>query len=208
MPATLLRHNLQNRQSQCWKQSGACWARHTGQVRTGCPRGWEEQGPLDTVCTVSPGPVTPGAESKCWPTCPSRSHPPSRDCLPALLSSVTCFRSGRTWVPECHLKWRLIGVWPGVLLLQQSYPLLEHPHLGLVSLHHGHHLRLQLLQFVLMLLLCFLIGSHEVAGGTGNESAVTLSGTEAHTVTGNQSSKHHAAETGHSASSVRTKSSG
>lgn len=54
-------------------------------------------------------------------------------------------------------------MWPGVLLLQQSYSLLEHPYLGLMSLHHGHHLRLQLLEFVLMLLLCFLIGSNQVA---------------------------------------------
>lgn len=70
---------------------------------------------------------------------------------------------GRTSGPDCLLKRGFVGVWPGILFLQQSYSLLEHSHLGLVALHHSHHLRFQLLQLVLMLLLCFLIGSHEVA---------------------------------------------
>lgn len=63
---------------------------------------------------------------------------------------------------------------PGVLLLQQSYSLLEHPHLGLMSLHHGHHLRLQLLQLVLMFLLCFLIGSYQVAVWEQREMKVRI----------------------------------
>lgn len=69
---------------------------------------------------------------------------------------------GRTSGPECLLKRGFVGVWPGILFLQQSYSLLEHSHLGLMSLHHSHHLGFQLLQLVLMLLLCFLIGSHQV----------------------------------------------
>lgn len=69
---------------------------------------------------------------------------------------------GRTSGPDCQLKRGFVGVWPGILFLQQSYPLLEHSHLGLVALHHSHHLRFQLLQLVLMLLLCFLVGSHQV----------------------------------------------
>lgn len=69
---------------------------------------------------------------------------------------------GRTSGPDCQLKRGFVGVWPGILFLQQSYSLLEHSHLGLVALHHSHHLRFQLLQLVLMLLLCFLVGSHQV----------------------------------------------
>lgn len=46
-----------------------------------------------------------------------------------------------------------------------------------MSLHHGHHLRLQLLQFVLMLLLGFFIGSHQVAvWGAGKERKQTVIG--------------------------------
>lgn len=69
---------------------------------------------------------------------------------------------GRTLGPECLLKWSFVGMWPGILFLQQSYSLLEHSHLGLMSLHHSHHLGFQLLQLVLMFLLCFFIGSHQV----------------------------------------------
>lgn len=79
-----------------------------------------------------------------------------------LQSSWSFAPRGRTSGPECLLKRGFVGVWPGILFLQQSYSLLEHSHLGLVSLHHSHHLRFQLLQLVLMLLLCFLIGSHQV----------------------------------------------
>lgn len=154
----------QNRESQCWKQKRGplSMAHRAGMYMPSGVR--EEQDPLDPVCTVSQGWVQGTPRSTCWPTCPSRFSASQQVLGPrALLSSVTCFRyfhSGRTWVAKCHLKWRLIRVWPWVLLLQQRDSLLEHPHLGLVSLHHGHHLRLQLLQFVLMFLLCFLIGSH------------------------------------------------
>lgn len=75
-----------------------------------------------------------------------------------------------------------------------------------MSFHHGHHLRLQLLQFVLMLLLCFLIGSHQVAVWEQREMRMKiLSSIEIHTVLtiSNQVSKHHFEETGYSASSVR-----
>lgn len=128
----------------------------------------------------------------------------------ALLSSVTCYSLasiGRTLVLKCRLKWSFIGMRPWVLLLQQSYSLLEHPHLGLVSLHHGHHLRLQLLQFVLMLLLCFLIGSHQVAMWEQREMRRIHPKEHRDThcpvpwIT--RSTEHHSEETSHSASSVR-----
>lgn len=56
----------------------------------------------------------------------------------------------------------LVGVRSRRLLLQKSDALFEHPHLRLVSLHHRHHLRLQLLQLVLVLLLGFLIRRHQI----------------------------------------------
>lgn len=149
-------------------RSGARRAWRTGQVCTCCQGSgrnripWIQSAPCPRA--TPRGWVQGTPRSKCWPTCPSRFSASQQVLGPwALLSSVTCFRyfhSGRTWVAKCHLKWCLISVWPWVLLLQQRDSLLEHPHLGLVSLHHGHHLRLQLLQFVLMFLLCFLIGSH------------------------------------------------
>lgn len=126
------------------------------------PTAQEGRGPLGDSLHRLTGASCPEAESRappcqeCQPTCqPSLS----RQVLWLLASSFT----DRTVALKCQLQWCFVGVRSGVLLLQQSYSLLEHPHLGLVSLHHGHHLRLQFLQFVLMLLLCFLIGSHQVA---------------------------------------------
>lgn len=109
----------------------------------------------------------PEAESRA-PSC-QLSLSSSRQVLSSEAPSSVTARlasTDRTVELKCPLQGRFVGVRSGVLLLQQSYPLLEHPHLGLMSLHHGHHLRLQLLQFVLMLLLCFLIGSHQVAVGS------------------------------------------
>lgn len=128
-------------------------------------------GPSDAVHMVSTRATRPWSRvDSLW--CLEPTYLPTRVCpVPltgalssgALLSSGTACSSaseGRPLVPECWLQGSFTGVWPWVLLLQQSYSLLEHSHLGLVSLHHGHHLRLQLLQFVLMLLLRFLISSH------------------------------------------------
>ena len=135
----------------------------TAQEGRGDPRG--------TVYTASPGPpalsLSPGrlpAKSASPPAnLPSPS--PDRSCplRPPPQWLLDPSSMDRTVELRCWLQWRFVGVRSGILLLQQSYSLLEHPHLGLVSLHHGHHLRLQLLEFVLMLLLCFLIGSHQVA---------------------------------------------
>ena len=111
---------------------------HLGQL----PWGWVQGAFLPTFPVLPTGPVLWG---------------------PLLSDCSTLASMDRTVELKCPLQGRFVGVRSGVLLLQQSYPLLEHPHLGLMSLHHGHHLRLQLLQFVLMLLLCFLIGSHQVA---------------------------------------------
>lgn len=148
----------------------------------------EERDPPARVCTVSPGHSSP--EQSPWysivqvlthlPAFPSIPLPPGALSPRALLSPATCssWASTELWSPtKCRLKRSFVGVWPWVLLLQQSYSLLEHPHLGLMSLHHGHHLRLQLLQFVLMLLLGFFIGSHQVAvRGAGKERKQTVIG--------------------------------
>lgn len=162
MSGTPLTHKLQNRRggrvTEPVLEAEACLLSmaHSGYLHAvqglGVGKGaWIQS----TQCHRGHSPLGPSLWH--WPTCQQVLFPR------ALLSLVACYRLASTQaepVPECQLKWSFVGVWPWVLLLQQSYSLLEHPHLSLMSLHHGHHLRLQLLQFVLMLLLCFLIGSH------------------------------------------------
>lgn len=162
--------NVGEGQSQCWKQQEALRSQCVGQESPTPPTAQEGRGPRGTVYTGSLGPAAPrlspgrlpaksASPPAGLPSPPDRSYPLRPPPQWLLASSST----DRTVALKCQLQWCFVGVRSGVLLLQQSYSLLEHPHLGLVSLHHGHHLRLQFLQFVLMLLLCFLIGSHQVA---------------------------------------------
>lgn len=165
-------HSLERDKANAESRSKACRAQHTQQVLTLHLWAWEG---TNRALGCSPHGVTRATRPWCRVhslCCLELTYLPTLICpVPltgalssgALLSSGTACSSaseGRPLVPECWLQGSFTGMWPWVLLLQQSYSLLEHPHLGLVSLHHGHHLRLQLLQFVLMLLLRFLISSH------------------------------------------------
>lgn len=107
---------------------------------------------------------------------PVRHWGPVCPCCHPLLDSLSwsVFKGDRLVMAQGYffkkvsfcLKWRFIGVRSWVLLFEQGNSLFEHSHLSLVPLDHRHHLRLQFLQLVLMLLLCFLIGSHKVTVGS------------------------------------------
>lgn len=81
-----------------------------------------------------------------------------------IVTSVLKTRSV-TSVCVCVSERGLVGVRSRRLLLQKSDALFQHPHLRLVPLHHRHHLRLQLLQFVLVLLLGLLVRRHQITAG-------------------------------------------
>ncbi len=70
-----------------------------------------------------------------------------------------------------------IGARSRRLLLQKSDALFQHPHLRLVPLHHRHHLRLQLLQLVLVLLLGFLVRRHQITAAHKHSTATETSST-------------------------------
>ncbi len=93
------------------------------------------------------------------------------------LRRITSYRLWMVGLVSMSSERGFIGARSRRLLLQKSDALFQHPHLRLVPLHHRHHLRLQLLQLVLVLLLGFLVRRHQITAAHKHSTATETSST-------------------------------